>query len=163
MLKKSTRSRPYYCQNAERTTKRRTRKGRFTLYVTFPFRHSSLSIPSFFPLHSVRLICVILSVVFSHLPALHVIGSPRLFPSNMQPHSLSQRQLATIALMLGKEEKNAALNDKKKRMWVHKCFRNRKSESEYWTLYKELADDEMKFYQYFIMSKHQFNYLLQKI
>jgi hypothetical protein len=35
---------------------------------------------------------------------------------------------------------------KKKRMWVHKCFRNRKSEGEYWTLYKELADDEMKFY-----------------
>jgi hypothetical protein len=37
-------------------------------------------------------------------------------------------------------------------MWVHKCFRNRKSEGEYWTLYTELADDEMKF-----------NYLLQKI
>jgi len=65
--------------------------------------------------------------------------------------------------MLGEEDKNAALNDKKKRMWVHKCFRNRKSEREYWTLFKELADDEMKFYQYFIMSKHQFNYLLQKI
>jgi hypothetical protein len=30
-------------------------------------------------------------------------------------------------------------------------------------LYKELADDEMKFYQYFSMSKHQFNYQLQKI
>jgi hypothetical protein len=48
-------------------------------------------------------------------------------------------------------------------MWVHKCFRNRKLEGEYWTLYKELADDEMKFYQYFRMSKHQFNCLLQKI
>jgi hypothetical protein len=47
-------------------------------------------------------------------------------------------------------------------MWVHKCFRNRKSEGEYWTLYKELADNEMKFDQYFRMSKHQFNYLLQK-
>jgi hypothetical protein len=30
-------------------------------------------------------------------------------------------------------------------------------------MYKELADDEMKFYQYFRMFKHQFNYLLQKI
>jgi hypothetical protein len=48
-------------------------------------------------------------------------------------------------------------------VWVHKSFRNRKSEGEYWTLYKELADDETKFYQYFGMSKHQFNYLLQKI
>jgi hypothetical protein len=48
-------------------------------------------------------------------------------------------------------------------MWVHKCFRSRKSEGEYWTLYREIADDEMNFYQYFRMSKHQFNYLLQKI
>jgi len=63
--------------------------------------------------------------------------------------------------MLDEEEKNASLSDKKKRMWGHECFRNRKSEGEYWTLYKELAD-EMKFYQYFRISKHQFNYLLQK-
>jgi hypothetical protein len=81
----------------------------------------------------------------------------------MQPHSFSKRQLAAITLMLGEEEKNAALSDKKKCMWVHKCFSNRKSECEYWTLYKELADDEMKFYQYFRMSTHQFDYLLQKI
>jgi hypothetical protein len=26
-------------------------------------------------------------------------------------------------------------------VWVHKCFRSRKSEGEYWTVYKELADD----------------------
>ena len=65
--------------------------------------------------------------------------------------------------MLDEEEKNASLSDKKKRMWVHKCFRNRKSEGDHWTLYIELADDELKFYQYFGMSKHQFNYLLQNI
>jgi hypothetical protein len=65
--------------------------------------------------------------------------------------------------MLDEEKKNAPLSDKKKRMWVHKFFRNRKSEGEYWTLYKELADYEMKFYQYYRMSKHQFNYMLQKI
>jgi len=65
--------------------------------------------------------------------------------------------------MLDEEEKNAALSDKKKRLWVHKCFRNRKSEGEYWTVYKVLTDDEMKFYQYFRISKHKFNYLLQKI
>ena len=64
--------------------------------------------------------------------------------------------------MFDEEERNAALSDKKKRMWVQKCLRNRKSEGKYWTLYKELADDEMKCYQYFRMSKHQFNYLLQK-
>jgi len=65
--------------------------------------------------------------------------------------------------MLDEEEKNAALSDKNKRMWVHKCFKRRKSEGEYWNLYRELANDEMKFYQYFRMSKHQFNYMLQKI
>ena len=48
-------------------------------------------------------------------------------------------------------------------MWVDKCFRNRKPEGEYWILYKVLGDDEMKLYQYFRMSKHNFNYLLQKV
>jgi hypothetical protein len=104
-----------------------------------------------------------LSGVFSDLPERHAIGGLRLFPSNMQLHSFSKRQLAEISLMLGEEEKNAALSDKKKRMWVQNCFRIRKSEDEYWTLFKELADDEMKFYRHFRMPKHQFNYLLQKI
>jgi len=48
----------------------------------------------------------------------------------------SKGQLTATALMLDEEEKNAALNDKKTRMWVYKCFRNRKSECEYWTVYK---------------------------
>jgi hypothetical protein len=47
----------------------------------------------------------------------------RLFPSNMQTHLFSKRQLAATALMLDEGEKNAALSDKKKRMWVHK-FKN---------------------------------------
>jgi len=33
--------------------------------------------------------------------------------------------------MLDEEEKNAALSDKQKRMWFHKCFRSRKSEVSY--------------------------------
>ena len=45
--------------------------------------------------------------------------------------SFSRRQLAAIAFMLDEEEKNAALRDIKKRMWVHKCFRRRKSEGSY--------------------------------
>jgi hypothetical protein len=58
----------------------------------------------------------------------------RLFPSNMQPHLFSKRQLSATGLMLDEEEKSAALGDKKKRMWFHKCFRSRKSEDENWTL-----------------------------
>jgi hypothetical protein len=65
--------------------------------------------------------------------------------------------------MVSEEEKNAAVSDKNKRLWARKCFRSRKSEGAYWTLYKELVDNEMKFYQCCRMSKHQFNYLLQKI
>jgi len=42
----------------------------------------------------------------------------------MQLPFFSKRQLAAIALMLDKEEKNPALIDKKKCMWVDKCFRN---------------------------------------
>jgi len=59
-----------------------------------------------------------------------VIGGLLLSPSNIQPHLFSKRQLAEIALILDEEEKNAALSDKKKRLWVHNCFRNRKSERE---------------------------------
>jgi hypothetical protein len=39
--------------------------------------------------------------------------------------------------MLDKEDKCAALSGKKKCMWVHKCSGNRKSEGEYWALYKQ--------------------------
>ena len=49
----------------------------------------------------------------------------------MQPHSFSERHLAAVALMLDEEEKNAALSNKEKCMWVHKCFRSRKSEGSY--------------------------------
>ena len=50
-------------------------------------------------------------------------------------------------------------------MWVHQSLKKRKSEGEFWTLFKELSDDDdkVKFYQYFRMSKAKFSYLLQKI
>jgi len=51
------------------------------------------------------------------------------------PFRFAKDNLASIPLVFD-EEKNAALSDKKKRMWVHKCFRNRKSECEHWTVYK---------------------------
>jgi hypothetical protein len=36
----------------------------------------------------------------------------------MKRHSFSKRQLAAIAFILDEKEKNAALSDKKKRMWA---------------------------------------------
>jgi hypothetical protein len=38
--------------------------------------------------------------------------------------------------MLDEGGKDAALSDKKKRVWIHKSFISRKSQGEYWTLYK---------------------------
>jgi hypothetical protein len=60
-------------------------------------------------------------------------------------------------------KRNMLLFDKNKHVWVNKCFRSRKSEGEYWILYKELPDDKIKCYQYFRTSKHQLLYPLQKI
>jgi hypothetical protein len=50
--------------------------------------------------------------------------------------------LAAIALMLDEGEKNASLSDTK-RLCGFTSVSETKSEGEYWTLYKELADDEM--------------------
>jgi hypothetical protein len=61
-------------------------------------------------------------------------GGLRLFSSNVQHHPFSEGQLAAVALMLDEEDKIAALYNEKKFMWVHKCFRSRKTEGEYWTL-----------------------------
>jgi len=78
------------------------------------------------------------SVVFNHFPVQQVIGCLRLSPSNIQSHSFCKRQLTATALMLDVEEKNVGLSDKKKRVWVQKCFRSRKSEGGNLTVYKEL-------------------------
>jgi hypothetical protein len=42
-------------------------------------------------------------------------------------------------------------------------LRKRKIEGEFATLYRELIDDEMKFYKYFRMSIQQFTILLSKV
>ena len=63
------------------------------LYVTFPFRHRSISVPSDWTVFT-------LPDVFSYLPEQRVIGGPPLSLSYMQPHSFAKRQLAEIAFML---------------------------------------------------------------
>jgi len=58
--------------------------------------------------------------------------------------------------MLDKEEKNAALSDKKKSVCGFKSVSEAENHKANTGLYT-LADDEMKLYQYFSISKHQFN------
>jgi hypothetical protein len=99
--------------------------------------------------------------MFSHVPEQHMIGGLRNFHQICSPIRFVKDNSNIIDEV--KKKKNAAFSDKRKRMWVHKCFRSRKSERGCWTVYKKLADDEMKFYKYFRMSNHHFSYLLQKI
>ena len=62
----------------------------------------------------------------------------------MGNNSLSIRNLAVIALLL-EEETEERFRRKRKRIWVHQSLKKRKSEGEFWTLYEELEDDEVKF------------------
>jgi hypothetical protein len=67
----------------------------------------------------------------------------------LQPHSFSKRQLAAIALMLNGGGKDAALSDENRRLWVHKCFQKQKIRRRMLDCVQRIADDEIKFYQYF--------------
>jgi hypothetical protein len=68
-----------------------------------------------------------------------------------------------ITLLLEEEQFRRERISSERKMRVHKCFRNRKMEGEFCTLFKELTEDELKFYQYFRMSRYQFSDLLKTI
>jgi hypothetical protein len=70
---------------------------------------------------------------------------------------LSTEELCVISVLL-EEEENIQNSEKSKRFSVHKMLNKRKTEGEYWTLYKELMDDE-KVFQYFRLSQYQFSEL----
>jgi hypothetical protein len=64
-------------------------------------------------------------------------------------------ELAVIAIILDEEEEEQ--REVKKRKWVHEAWVNRERDGEFATLYKELIDDERKFFGYFRMSENCFN------
>lgn len=72
--------------------------------------------------------------------------------------SFSNSELAAIAICLDEEEYE---NKKKRKIWVHDMLK--KTEGEFFTLHKELVNDEIKFFQYFCMTKCAFYYILNKI
>lgn len=78
----------------------------------------------------------------------------------------SELELGAIAIALDEEEREnqVARPQTASRRWsVHPTWRKRKLEGEFATLYKELLDDESKFFGYFRMSKECFNVLLLKV
>jgi hypothetical protein len=73
--------------------------------------------------------------------------------------NLTSLELAAIAVALDEEGAEC-----KRRRWaVHPAWRKREREGEFFTLYKELIDDEVKFYGYFRMNKECFSALLEKV
>lgn len=74
---------------------------------------------------------------------------------------LSVTDLAVMALLLEEEEEETeSVKRKDGRIWVDKSLKKWKTEGEFFTLYNELLDDEVKFHQYFRMSRLQFPELL---
>lgn len=71
-----------------------------------------------------------------------------------------EEDLIVMSLILDEEEQ---INKQKKRKWVHEAWRKREVEGEFHTLYKELLDDQTKFFEYFRMSESTFNVLLSKL
>ena len=73
--------------------------------------------------------------------------------------NLTLLELTAIAVALDEEGAES-----KRRWWaVHPAWRKREREGEFVTLYKELIDDEVKFYGYFRMNIECFCSLLQKV
>lgn len=70
-------------------------------------------------------------------------------------------QLAAIAIALDDEENEN--KKKKRRIWVHDLWKKRESEGEFITLFRELMDDETKFFKYFRMTQETFHILLCKV
>lgn len=72
----------------------------------------------------------------------------------------SNEELTMIALLLDEDELS---NQNPRKYWVHPAWEKRETEREFQTLYKELVDDEVKFYNYFRMSMYTFDIFLNKI
>jgi hypothetical protein len=61
------------------------------------------------------------------------------------------KDLACIALLLDEEENKRSKHNS---IWVHEMLRKRKIEGEFATLYRELIDNERKFYKYVHKNVH---------
>jgi hypothetical protein len=74
--------------------------------------------------------------------------------------NLTLLELAAIAVALDEE---GGAERKRRRSSVHPAWSKREIEGEFVTLYKELIDEEVKFYGYFRMNRECFCALLEKV
>jgi hypothetical protein len=73
--------------------------------------------------------------------------------------NLTLLELAAINVAVDEE----GAERKGRRCAVHPACSKREIEGEFVTLYKELIDDEVKFYGYFRMNRECFSALLEKV
>lgn len=74
----------------------------------------------------------------------------------------SEENLIMVAITLD-EENNLIKKRRKRNYWIHNMLKYRNTEGEYITLFKELMDDDTKFFEYFRMPKYKFFELLSSI
>jgi len=77
--------------------------------------------------------------------------------------NFSDEELMMIALLLDEEEEELKIKRQIRKVWVYPAWQKSSYEGEFVTLYKEIVDDESKFYQYFRMTMHSFNKLLNTV
>ncbi|XP_014282671.1 uncharacterized protein [Halyomorpha halys] len=77
--------------------------------------------------------------------------------------TFTDQELMIIAIALDEEHEAEIKVNRGKRKWVCDAWKKRDIEGEFATLFKELVDDETKFFQYFRMSEGTFNLLLKKV
>lgn len=63
-----------------------------------------------------------------------------------------------VSLIMAEEEEEAS--KRKRRFWVHNINRKRLTFGEFHTLFPDLVEDDVKFFQYFRMSHEKFECLL---
>jgi len=73
----------------------------------------------------------------------------------------SDEELVIIASLLAEEDEEERRGNKRKhKMWIHDIFKKRSQFGEYLTLFTDLLNDDVKFFQYFRMSHAKFTTLL---
>lgn len=118
----------------EKPWQRTSKEERYTFSCSF--RGSNSESYGLEPIHTqrfvfvqLRFLCVLAKCQYVHITHLGSGESASICCSNMTLQKLSVKQLATIVLLLNKDEKR--VTGKKKIMWVHECLVQRKSESEF--------------------------------
>lgn len=77
--------------------------------------------------------------------------------------NFSNEELLMIAVLSVDEGEELKIKSRTRNVWVHPVWQKRSVEGEFVTLYKELVDDESKFYQYFRMTMYSLNKLLNTV